>query len=83
MSTKAPLTPSEVAKLSDKLRKLKAQHEFAVQNLNDQIATLKSELENERAASRNLTRSHRTYVKQVRDEEQKKCQNLVEQIRAQ
>ncbi|XP_017302186.1 uncharacterized protein LOC103515387 isoform X2 [Diaphorina citri] len=71
------------AKLEEKLRKLRAQHEFTVRNYSDQIATLKTELENERHATRNLTRSHKADVKAVREEEQKKCQNLVEQIRAQ
>ncbi|KAI5741252.1 hypothetical protein M8J76_011822 [Diaphorina citri] len=83
MSTKPTSAGAVCAKLEEKLRKLRAQHEFTVRNYSDQIATLKTELENERHATRNLTRSHKADVKAVREEEQKKCQNLVEQIRAQ
>uniref|UniRef100_A0A8D9F982 Uncharacterized protein n=1 Tax=Cacopsylla melanoneura TaxID=428564 RepID=A0A8D9F982_9HEMI len=72
-----------IGKLQDKLRKLKAQLEYATQNYNDRTATLQTELDNERTAKRQLTRDQKKAVKAVRDEETKKCQCLLEQIRAQ
>ncbi|KAL1461801.1 hypothetical protein WDU94_013672 [Cyamophila willieti] len=82
-STTSGTNCDTIGKLQDKLRKLRAQLEYATQNSNDRIATLQTELDNERTAKKQLTRDHNKAVKAVRDEETKKCQCLVEQTRAQ
>lgn len=76
-------TPKEILKLENKIRKLKSDHDYKIQNYKDEIGKLKTELDNERNASRTLTRTLKLNVKAARDEELKKCHNLVEQTRAQ